>query len=56
MRLETGSGAGRRSSPGRAANDKTKTASELVTALVGQITKEGDIVVASDCKSKLWRD
>ena len=25
-------------------------------ALVGQITKEGDIVVASDSKSKLWRD
>ena len=29
---------------------------ELVTALVGQITKDGDIIVASDRKSKLWGD
>ena len=35
-------------------NDKTKKANELVRALVGQIMK-GDIVVASDSKSKLWR-
>ena len=38
------------SSPG-AVNDKTKKANELVRA---QIMK-GDIVVASDSKSKLWR-
>ena len=54
--LETGSSAGRWSGPGRAANDKTKKADELVRALVGQITKEGDIVVASDSKSKRRRD
>ena len=54
--LETGSSAGRWFSPGRAANDKTKKANELVRALVGQITKEGYIVVASDSKSKLWKD
>ena len=29
---------------------------ELVRALVGQITREGDTVVASDSESKLWRD
>ena len=39
-----------------AANEKTKEANELVRAFVGQITKEGDIVVASDSKSRLWRD
>ena len=49
--LETGSTAGRWSSPGGAENDKTKKANELVRALVGLITKEGDIVVASDSKS-----
>ena len=40
---------------GRAANDKTKKANELVR-IDGQMTKEGDIVVASDSKSKLWGD
>ena len=54
--LETGSRAERWSSPGRAANDKTKKASGLVRALVSQITREGDIVVASDSKSNLWKD
>ena len=53
--LETGS-AGRWSSPEGASNDKTKKANDLVRALVGQITSEGDIVVVSDSKSKLWRD
>ena len=48
--LETGSSAGRRSSPGRA-NDRTK-ANELVRSLVGIIQKEGDAVVFSYCKSK----
>ena len=54
--LETGSSADRWSIPRGEANDKTKKANELVRALVGQITKEVDIVVASDGKSKLWRD
>ena len=54
--LEEGSGARRWFSPGVAANEKTKKAQELVRALVGPITKEGDTVVASDSKSKLWRD
>ena len=54
--LETGSSAERWSTSRGAANDKTKKANELVRALVGQITKEVDIVVASDGKSKLWRD
>ena len=54
--LETGSSAERWSSLRGAVNDTTKKAHELVTALVGQITKDGDTVVASDSKSKLWRD
>ena len=54
--LEASSGAGRWSSSGRAESDKTKKANELVRVLVGQITEEGDIVVASDSKSELWRD
>ena len=49
--LETGRSAGRWSCRG-AANDKTQKAHELVGTLVGQITKEGDIVVASDSMSK----
>ena len=56
MSCEPGSSAERWSSPGRAVKDKTKKANELVGALVAQITKEGDIVVAIDSKSKLWRD
>ena len=37
--------------------DETRVAvNELVRVLVGLITKEGDIVVASDSMSKLWRD
>ena len=54
--FQTDSSAGRWPSPGRAANDKTKEADELVRARVGQITRKGDIVVASERKSKLWRD
>ena len=54
--LETGSSAGRWCSREGAANDKTKKANELVRALVGQVTKEGDNVAASGSKSKLWRD
>ena len=54
--LETGSSAGRWSSPKGAANDKTKTANELVRAVVGQMAKEGDIDVTNDSKSKLWKD
>ena len=46
--LGASSRAGRWSSPGGAAK-----ANELVRALVGQTTEEGDIVVASDSKSKL---
>ena len=55
--LETGSSARMALSPGRAEIDKKKKAKELVRALVGSITEEeGDIVVASDSKSKLWKD
>ena len=54
--LETSSSARRWPSPGELANDKTKNANEVVWALVGQKTKEGDMVVAADSKSKLWRD
>ena len=54
--LETRSSAEKWSSPGKAANVTTKKANELVRALVGQITKQGGMVVASDSKSKLWRD
>ena len=46
----------RGSSPGGAANDTTNNANELVRSLEGQMTKEGDIIVASGSKSKLWRD
>ena len=44
----------RTASPGRV--DKIKKANEIVRALVGSITKIGEIVVARDCKSKLWTD
>ena len=47
---------GRWSSSGGAENDKNKKVNEIVRALVGSIMKGGDIVVASDSKSKLWRD
>ena len=40
----------------RAESDRTKKANELVVALVGIVTRERDIVVASDSKSLLWRD
>ena len=36
--------------------DRTEKAKEIVRALVGSMAKEGDIVVASDSKSKLWKD
>ena len=49
--LETGRSTARRSSPGGSESDN-----EIVTPLVDIITKEGDNVVASDSKSKLWRD
>ena len=52
--LETGSIAERWSSPVGTVDDKTKNANKFVRALVGQITKEGDIVVASDSKSNLF--
>ena len=35
--------------------DKIKKAKEIVRALVGSMTKEGDIVVACDSKSKQWK-
>ena len=54
--LQASSGALRWSSSGGGANDKTKKANERVRALVGLITKGGDIVVDTDSKSKLWRD
>ena len=54
--LETGSGAGRWSSSGGAENDRNKKVNEIVRALVGLVMKEGDIVVASDSKSKKWKD
>ena len=54
--LGASSSAGRWSSPGGAENDRNKKANELMRTLVRPITKEGDTVVASDSKSKLWRD
>ena len=36
--------------------DKTKKARDIVRAFVSSITKKGDIVVACDSKSKLWKD
>ena len=39
-----------------AMNDKTKKVNELVKAPADLITKEGDIVFASDSKLKLWRE
>ena len=37
-------------------NDMTGKANELVRSLVGMMNEEGDIIVASSSKSKLWRD
>ena len=54
--LDTGCSTARWSSPGRAENDRTGKANELVRSLVGTIKKEEDVVVASDSKSELWRD
>ena len=54
--LETGSNAARWSSPEGAESDKTEKANVFARALVGMIKKEGGINVASDSKSKLWRD
>ena len=49
--METGSRSGRWSRRVGEGQDH-----EVVRALVGQITREGDTVVVSDSKSKLWRD
>ena len=54
--LAASSGAGRWSSSGGAENDRNKRVNEIVRAFVGSIMKEEDIVVASDSKSKLWKD
>ena len=43
--------AGRWSSSGGAENDRNKNVNEIVRALEGSITEEGDIVVACDSKS-----
>ena len=43
--LQTSSSTARLSSPGRAENDRTGKANELVRSLVGVIKKEGDIIV-----------
>ena len=51
--LETGSSTARWSSP---ESYRTGKANELVRSVVGPIKKEGDIIVASGSKSKLWRD
>ena len=56
MRWEASSSARRELCSGRAALDKTKKAQEIVRALVGSATEEGDIVVACDSKSQLWKD
>ena len=37
-------------------NDEVKKAILIVKDLVGQILKNGEVVVASDSKSRLWRD
>ena len=50
------SSAGRLSSSGGAENDRNKKVNEIVRASVGLEMKEGDNVVASDSKSKLWKD
>ena len=54
--LETGSSTARWSSPGRAESDRTGKVNELVRSLVGIMKNEGDIIVASGSKSKLWKD
>ena len=54
--LEKGSSTARWFSPGGAENDRNKKANEIVRAIVGSIVKKGDIIVASDRKSKLWKD
>ena len=55
-KLGASSSAGRWSSSVEAENDRTKKANELVRAFVGSTMKEGDMDVACDSKSKLWRD
>ena len=54
--LGAGSIAVRSSSSGGAENDRNKKVNEIVRAVVGSKMKEGDIVVAFDSKSKLWKD
>ena len=39
----------------RAGHDRNKKANEIVSGLVGLVMKEGDIVDASDSKSKLCK-
>ena len=54
--LKASSGAGRWSSSGGVEYDRNKKVNEIVRALVGLVMKEGDIVVASDSKSKRRKD
>ena len=54
--LGASSSAGRWSISGGAEKDRNKEISEVVSAIVGLMTKEEDTVVASDSKSKLWKD
>ena len=54
--LRASSSAGRWSSSGGAENDRNETVNEIASAHAGSTRKEGDIVVASDNKSKLWKD
>ena len=44
------------SSSGRAENDRNKKVSEILRALVRLAMREGDTVVASDSKLKIWND
>ena len=53
--LETGSSTARWPSTGGAENDRTGKVNDLLRSLVGIMKKEGDIIVASGSKSKLWR-
>ena len=54
--LGASSSAGGWSSPGRADIHRNKKVNEMVRAFVCSIMIEGDIVVASDSKSKLWKN
>ena len=54
--LGASSSAGRWSFAGGAEKGRNKKVSEMLRAIVGLMAKEEDIVVASDSKSKLWKD